>query len=315
MSEHPHILSIEGVSKRFGTFEALKNVSFSIPKGQIFGLLGPNGAGKTTLIRTITQITAPDDGSIRFQGESLRNDHIQHFGYLPEERGLYRKMKVWDQAMYLVRLKGLDKHEAQPRLKQWFERLEMTDWAPKSVEDLSKGMQQKLQFVIAVANNPAVLILDEPFSGFDPVNTEVIKQEILRIKEEGTTIIFSTHNMASVEELCDSIALLNRGEKVINGAVSEVRSSFRKSLYEVHFVGSKMAFANLLGYRFEIVDFKEGGTASSAVVKAHDSATGNELVQLITPHLELLKFQEMIPSMHDIFIDLVQPSNEASAKA
>ncbi len=314
MPEHQHILSIDGVSKRFGNFEALKHVSFNIPAEEIFGLLGPNGAGKTTLIRTITQITAPDEGAITFKGKGLHSNHTQYFGYLPEERGLYRKMKVWDQAMYLVRLKGLEKHEAAQRLKEWFERLSMTEWVNKSVEDLSKGMQQKLQFVIAVANDPKVLILDEPFSGFDPVNTELIKQEILRIKDQGTTIIFSTHNMSSVEELCDSIALLNKGEKVIDGTVEDVKSTFRKSLYEVRFKGSKMAFANLLGYRFEIIDFQEGSVVSNAVVKAHDGATGNQLVQLITSGLELVSFQEKIPSMHDIFIDLVHEEPTTTAE-
>lgn len=312
MQDNQHILSVEGVSKYFGSFRALNNVSLRIPSSGIFGLLGPNGAGKTTLIRIITQITAPDQGHVTFNGAPLRSEHVSHFGYLPEERGLYRKMKVWEQALYLVRLKGLSKHEAERRLKTWFERLEMTDWVHKSVEDLSKGMQQKLQFVITVANDPQLLILDEPFSGFDPVNTEVIKNEIFRLKAEGTSIIFSTHNMASVEELCDEIVLLNKGERIIGGSVDEVRSSFGDSLYEIRFKGSKMAFASLLGYRFEIISFNEGNIASRAIVKAHD-ATGSQLLQLIAPKLDVIHFQEKIPSMHDIFIDLVSPKNEGGS--
>lgn len=309
------ILEIEGVNKYFDRFHVLKDINISIPKGKIFGLLGPNGAGKTTLIRIITQITAPDTGSIRFLDENLTGNHVPMMGYLPEERGLYRKMKVWDQAMYLTQLKGLSKQVAEQSLKEWFERFKMTEWHNKRVESLSKGMQQKLQFVISVAHSPKLLILDEPFSGFDPVNTEMIKNEILRLKEEGVTIVFSTHNMASVEELCESIALVNKGECILKGSVEEIKSSFSLNLFEVVFKGSGVAFANQLGIDFEIVDLREHGELKKTIVKAFNGKSSSDLLKRLIDKLEIISFNEKLPSMHDIFIDRVNESTPETAQS
>ena len=306
MMDHKAVIEIKEITKSFGEHVALDQVSMDIPKGKIFGLLGPNGAGKTTLIRIITQITGPDYGKVLFNGDPLVRWHTSRVGYLPEERGLYRKMTVWEQAIYLVRLKGLSKADATDRLKHWFERLQMTSWVDKRVEDLSKGMQQKLQFVITVANEPEILILDEPFSGFDPVNTEVLKQEILQLRKKGTTIIFSTHNMASVEELCDRIALIHKGKKVLEGSISEIRNTFSKSLYEVHFKGSKVAFATALGHDHELLEILEGADHSKAEVKSHLAETSaNLILGRLVKHVDVISFREKLPSMHDVFIDLV----------
>lgn len=299
------ILSASNIRKQFGSHLALNDVSLSIPEGEIYGLLGPNGAGKTTLIRIITQITGPDSGQLSYYDPAVKMNPTRAIGYLPEERGLYRKMKVWEQALYLTMLKGLTKSEAQISLSDWFKRLEMTAWINKKVEDLSKGMQQKLQFVITVAHSPKLLILDEPFSGFDPINAEIIKNEIINLRNTGTSVIFSTHNMASVEELCESIALINRGQKVVEGTVSEIRNSFKKNIYEVEFKGPTMAFANALGHRFELISLKEGKATAKAIVKAHDAANGNQLLQQIIGSLEVLSFSEKVPGMNDIFLDLV----------
>jgi ABC-2 type transport system ATP-binding protein len=299
------IISASHVSKQFGSQMALNDVSLSIPHGEIYGLLGPNGAGKTTLIRIITQITGPDSGQLTYFDQSLNLNPMRFIGYLPEERGLYRKMKVWEQALYLTMLKGLSKKEAQISLTDWFKRLEMTEWINKRVEDLSKGMQQKLQFVITVAHNPKLLILDEPFSGFDPINAEIIKKEIINLRDSGTSVIFSTHNMSSVEELCESIALINRGEKVIEGSVREIRNSFKKNIFEIEFKGPTLAFANALGHRFELIALHEGKAFTKASVKAHDMATGNQLLQQMINAIEVLSFSEKVPGMNDIFLDLV----------
>ncbi len=311
-----YLLEGNNINKHFGNFQVLKNVSIGIPEGQIFGLLGPNGAGKTTLIRTLTQITAPDSGEILFKGQALKTSNTSDFGYLPEERGLYRKMKVGEQALYLCQIKGLDKKQAYAQLKPWFERLEMESWWEKKVEELSKGMQQKLQFAITVAHRPKILILDEPFSGFDPINTEAIKREILMLKEEGTTIVFSTHNMASVEELCENITLINRGKNILSGSVSDIRKSFSKSLFEVEFHGSKVAFANALGYQFEIAEITEKPEFTQAVVMAHDGASSKALLTSLIQHVEIISFRENLPTMNDIFIDLVgRPQTSISEEA
>ena len=237
------ILSIQNVVKRYADHTALAGVSLEIPKGQIFGLLGPNGAGKTSLIRIINQITAPDEGKVLFDGELLQPKHVEQIGYLPEERGLYKKMKVGDQLMYLAQLKGLSKAEAQSRLKDWFIRLDIKDWWNKPVDDLSKGMQQKTQFIATVVHEPKLLILDEPFSGFDPINANMLKDEILALKERGTTILFSTHRMESVEELCDSMALINHAQVVLTGEKNEVRDQFKKHAYEIGFSGEFLCYA------------------------------------------------------------------------
>jgi ABC-2 type transport system ATP-binding protein len=300
-----HILEGKNINKFYDNFRVLKDINISIPEGQIFGLLGPNGAGKTTLIRTLTQITAPDSGEIIYKGLPLKAYKSSEFGYLPEERGLYRKMKVGEQALYLCQIKGLDKKEALHKLKPWFEKLAMESWWNRKVEELSKGMQQKLQFAITVAHSPKLLILDEPFSGFDPVNTETIKNHILDLKNEGTTIVFSTHNMASVEELCQNITLINRGENILSGSVNDIRKSFSKSLFQVQFKGSKVAFANALGYQFEIDEIIETPDHTNATVLAHNGSGSKELLTWLIQHVEVISFHEKLPSMNDIFLDLV----------
>lgn len=304
-----NIIEVKEVSKWFGDFHALNNVSIEVPKGSIFGLLGPNGAGKTTLIRMITQITSPDSGAIVFNGTSLQSFNIKDIGYLPEERGLYRKMKVGEQALYLTQLKGISKKEARQSLDIWFEKLNMQDWWNKKVISLSKGMQQKLQFVITVAHNPKLLILDEPFSGFDPIHTEEIKQQILALKEEGTSIIFSTHNMSSVEELCENICLINKGETLLKGNINDIKGSFSKSLFKVDFKGSQVAFANALGYQFEIAEIKTEKETSSALIKGVDKVSPNMLLKSLVNFVEVVSFNEVLPSMHDIFVDQVTTKN------
>lgn len=304
-----NIIEVQEVSKSFGDFRALKSVSFKVPENTIFGLLGPNGAGKTTLIRMITQITTPDSGAISFDGDQLKQFNIKDIGYLPEERGLYRKMKVGEQALYLTRLKGLSQKEAKDNLNYWFDRLNMTDWWNKKVESLSKGMQQKLQFVITVAHNPKLLILDEPFSGFDPIHTEEIKNQILELKEKGTSIIFSTHNMASVEELCQNICLINKGEILLNNSIENVKQGFSKSLFQINFQGSHLAFANALGSQFEISEIKSTGDRHAALIKGFDNISTNVLLRALVNHVEVISFNEVLPSMHDIFIDMVTTKN------
>ena len=303
------VIIVENVSKSFGSFKALQNVSLNIPKGKIFGLLGPNGAGKTTLIRILTRITGPDQGSVRIIGKDRQ---IGQIGYLPEERGLYRKMKVWDQALYLTKLKGLSDSDAKANLRVWFERMDMVDWRNKPVESLSKGMQQRLQFVITVASNPDILILDEPFSGFDPINAEQLKQEILRLKSEGTTIVLSTHNMASVEELCSHVCLINNGQTILNDSLSAIKASYSKSIFEITFKGSQVAFVNSLGFQFEIVSIKEDNDVTKALIKSHGTVSPNDLLSALIKSLTIKSFREVLPSMHDIFIDMV--NNEQLAE-
>lgn len=305
-----NIIEVKEVNKWFDDFHALNSASIQVPKGSIFGLLGPNGAGKTTLIRMITQITQPDSGEIHFNGQPLEAYNTTDIGYLPEERGLYRKMKVGEQALYLVQLRGLTKQQAQTELKAWFDRLNMTDWWNKKVETLSKGMQQKLQFVITVAHKPKLLILDEPFSGFDPIHTEEIKREILRLKEEGTSIIFSTHNMASVEELCENICLINTGNVLLHGNINEIKSQFRKSLFKIEFKGSHVAFANALGSQFEIIEIKENKGVHTATIKGFNQVPSNMLLKSLISFVEVVSFNELLPSMNDIFIDMVSKSQE-----
>lgn len=233
-------------------------------------------------------------------------------GYLPEERGLYRKMKVWEHALYITRLKGLSKVDSIDHLKPWFERLSMTEWVDKPIESLSKGMQQKLQFVITVANDPELLILDEPFSGFDPVNADEIKREILGLHERGKTILLSTHNMASVEELCTNICLINQGKLVLNGSLSSVKSTYKKSIFEVEFVGSKIAFANALGYQFEVKGIVDEGDKSTAIIQGFDNVNSNELIKALIQSVEVKSFSQQVPSMNDIFIELVAPKKETT---
>lgn len=300
------IISAQHIVKRFHSHTALDDVSISVPEKSVFGLLGPNGAGKTTLIRIINQITAPDSGTVFFFGEKLAPHHIEQIGYLPEERGLYKKMEVGEQCIYLAQLKGLNKKDAEKKLKAWFEKFEMSAWWNKKVEELSKGMQQKVQFVATVLHEPRVLILDEPFSGFDPINASLIKNEILRLKENGTTILLSTHNMSSVEELCDNIALVNKAKTILQGSVREIRQQYKANSYEVDFKGNMMAFTTGLWAGYEILEHKTEGEHCKAKVKLLGNSTPNALLNAILPVVEVNGFREILPSMNDIFISKVQ---------
>ncbi len=300
-----NLLIAEKVVKRYSHHLALDEVSIAVPKGGIFGLLGPNGAGKTTLIRIINQITAPDSGKVIFDGRPLQADDVYQIGYLPEERGLYKKMKVGDQALYLARLKGLSHAEALSQLKIWFTKFGIQGWWDKKVEELSKGMAQKVQFIVTILHQPKLLIFDEPFSGFDPVNVNLLKQEILNLKEKGSTIIFSTHNMSSVEELCDNIALINKSKVVISGGVEEVRRKHGDNIVEIIFRGDAGILAQNLTPAYSLVSQKEYNGLQIAMVKIKEEQPTNHLLQQLIPQVEIRGFREVIPSMNDIFIKLV----------
>ncbi|MHA8061186.1 ABC transporter ATP-binding protein [Aquirufa beregesia] len=301
------ILSIQDVVKRYSSHVALDRVSLEIPKGKIFGLLGPNGAGKTSLIRIITQITAPDEGQILFDGERLSSKHVEQIGYLPEERGLYKKMKVGEQLIYLAQLKGLSRQESISRLKDWFIRLDIKEWWDKQVDDLSKGMQQKTQFISTVVHEPKLLILDEPFSGFDPINANMLKDEILALKDRGTSILFSTHRMESVEELCDSIALINHSQVVLTGEKDEVRNRFKAHQFEVIFEGDLTQ--ELQGVDLISLEMSGDQSSKKGVFKLQEAVSPNQLLGQLIPQVQVQKFQELIPSFNDIFIQVVQETN------
>ena len=304
-----NLLEAQSVSKKFGDFTALNNVSISVPKGSIFGLLGPNGAGKTTLIRVINQITMPDGGSVMLDGEPLQAHHIKDIGYLPEERGLYKSMKVGEQALYLAQLKGLSKAEAKMRLKFWFERLEIGDWWNKKIQELSKGMAQKIQFVVTVLHEPKLLIFDEPFSGFDPINANLIKDEILRLKNNGATVIFSTHRMESVEELCDHIALLHKSNKILDGKLIDIQQQYKTNTYEVGIKAKEnFSLEQVLADKFEIspANFRTVGDELKLNIKLSNSDTPNQLLNYLTSQGEVSHFVELIPSASDIFIQTVK---------
>ena len=293
------ILEVLDVRKAYANHVALDGVSLSIPEGSIFGLLGPNGAGKTSLIRIITQITGADEGEIRFRGERLNPSHIAQIGYLPEERGLYKKMKVGEQLLYLARLRGLSRADATERIKQWLSRFDIKEWANRNVEDLSKGMQQKVQFIATVLHQPSLIILDEPFSGFDPINANLIKDEILELRKQGATIIFSTHRMESVEELCDSIALINKARKVLDGPVTQIKNQFKTNTYELEGKGRMM----LTHPDFEVLEQQERENGHVfARVQLHAGATPNDLLRFAMNQLEVQAFRERIPSINEIFI-------------
>ncbi|MFN5183787.1 MAG: ABC transporter ATP-binding protein [Bacteroidota bacterium] len=303
------ILDVQDVSKNYSSHPALCRVSIEIPEQSVYGILGPNGAGKTSLIRIINQITGPDEGQVFFRGEKIGPKHISKIGYLPEERGLYRKMKVGEQAIYLARLKGLSKSDAKNKISYWFEKFEITGWWDKKVEELSKGMQQKIQFIVTVLHEPDLLILDEPFSGFDPINANLIKNEILELKKKGATIIFSTHNMGSVEEMCDHIALINKSEVVLKGSINEIRQHHRANLFKVGYRGTPMAFAHALWTGAEIVEEKHQSNFISATIKLLGNITTNNLLSALLPVVEIVEFQELLPSINDIFIRTVSVGN------
>ncbi len=303
------ILSIKNVSKLYATHTALDNVSMEVPEGSVFGLLGPNGAGKTSLIRIINQITAPDGGEVLLSGRALNPEDISQIGYLPEERGLYKKMEVGEQALYLARLKGMSRADAMKKLKFWFEKFEIVPWWKKKIEELSKGMQQKVQFIVTVLHEPKLLILDEPFTGFDPINANLIKDELLELKKKGTSVILSTHRMESVEELCTHIALINKSKKVLDGPVRDVRKQFKTNLFELEYSGNAIGFANALWTGFELVETTPVDDHMHAVVKNIGTATPNDLLKLLLNDVEIISFKERIPSMNDIFIASVEGKN------
>lgn len=304
------ILTVEHISKSYEGHTALSDVSLQVDEGSVFGLLGPNGAGKTTLIRIINQIIAPDNGSVTLLGESLQPKHVEQIGYLPEERGLYRKMKVGEQALYLAQLKGVPKQEAKARLKQWFEKFDLTTWWDKKVEELSKGMAQKIQFIVTVLHEPKLLILDEPFSGFDPINTNLIKKEIEHLRENGTTVIFSTHNMASVEEICDHIALINNAHKLLDGPVKEIKEKYGRNVYEVKFKGHMIAFTNALWTGAKLLEKEEVEPGINRVrIEMLEGFSVNALLNAIIQFVEVISVNEILPSMNDIFIETVEQSN------
>lgn len=298
------MLQAEHVTKQFGDFYALHDVSIEVSKGRIFGLLGPNGAGKSTLIRIINQILQSDEGKVIFDGHEIRPSDVEHIGYLPEERGLYKKMKVGEQALYLAQLKGLSRTEAEKRLRWWFKHLEIDTWWNRKVEELSKGMQQKVQFVTTVLHNPKLLIFDEPFSGFDPVNATLLKKEILRLRDEGATVIFSTHNMSSVEEICDDIALINHSQVVLNGNVKEIRQSYRKNMFhlEIRCTDSRTI---TMPTEFEVTNGKEEKGVYTADVSLPSTASSNDLLSAVMSQGQVSALQEILPSMNDIFIEAV----------
>ncbi|WP_113662594.1 ABC transporter ATP-binding protein [Pedobacter nanyangensis] len=300
------MLSVKNIVKQYATHRALNDVSLEVEKGKIFGLLGPNGAGKTSLIRIITQITAPDSGEVFFNGERLNANHIPQIGYLPEERGLYKKMEIGEQVLYLSKLKGLNSAEATKRIKHWFEKLEMKDWWNKKVEDLSKGMQQKVQFVATVLHQPELIILDEPFSGFDPVNADIIKNEILELNKNGATFIFSTHRMESVEELCDNIALINKSKKILDGAVDEIKNTYRSNAYWIEYEGNYETSSNDI---YEVLQTEKVKNHTLVKLQLKPNRVANEALSQLMPHVNIHRLDEVIPTMNDIFIEKVKGQN------
>ncbi len=309
------ILEVKNIHKNYANHVALRDVSLVVEPKKIFGLLGPNGAGKTSLIRIINQITGPDSGEVLFNGERLAPKHVDFIGYLPEERGLYKKMSVGEQVMYLAQLKGLKKDDAKIKLQNWFKKFEIENWWDKKIEELSKGMQQKVQFIVTVLHEPKLLILDEPFSGFDPINAQLIKNEILELREKGATIIFSTHNMGSVEELCDHIALINKSEKLLDGSVKEIRKNYKSNIYHITFKGNLMGFTNALWAGAELLDKKSDDDVHSVTVKLLRQNKPNDLLQAVLNHAEILSFQEVVPSMNDIFISVVENKTELNTQS
>jgi len=304
-----NILSIDSVSKHYGNFTALNNVSLNIREGSIFGLLGPNGAGKTTLIRIINQITYPDSGKVLFNNSPLELKHVRDIGYLPEERGLYPKMKIGEQAVYLAQLKGLDSSTAKSELNKWFEKFQINDWWDKKVTELSKGMAQKIQFIVTVLHKPKLLIFDEPFSGFDPINANLIKDEILQLRDNGATIIFSTHRMESVEELCEDIALINNSNKILDGKLDDIKRKFKSNTFEVGVDSPNPDLLNKeLESKYELIkpSFKTIGENLKLNIKLKDNQNSEDLLKILNQNARVIHFKEVIPSANDIFINSIE---------
>ena len=300
-------IEINNVSKTYGNYKALNNISIRVPRQSIYGLLGPNGAGKTTLIRMLNQITATDEGEIIFNGEKLNRSHITQIGYLPEERGLYRSMKVGEQAVYLAQLKGVSQKDAEKRLKAWFNKFGILNWWDRKVEELSKGMQQKIQFIVTVIHNPQLLIFDEPFSGFDPINVNLLKKEILELRDKGATIIFSTHNMSSVEELCDNIMLINKGQKILEGSVYQIKQDNKDNKFEVVLRNSEsqnLRISESLPNDFTLISEKTDSNGEITLnIKAENNTNPNILINYLSEKGTIVSYRELLPSMNDIFIN------------
>lgn len=301
------ILKVENVSKAYTNHLALDNVSLEVPTGTIYGLLGPNGAGKTTLIRIINHITAPDSGEVIFDGHTLNAKDVAHIGYLPEERGLYKKMKVGDQAIFFARLKGLSKGDATRKLKEWFDRFEISSWWNKKVEELSKGMAQKVQFIVTVLHEPKLLIFDEPFSGFDPINANLLRDEIIRLKNNGSTVIFSTHNMASVEEICDNITLINNGKNILSGNVEQLRREFSQGRYSLGFKGNPRTLMETLAPMTQAMQLSDN--LDSLQFQLNSDVTLRDVISSANPIVEISSLQPSMASMNDIFIHTVENNN------
>jgi len=308
-----NLFSAKNVVKDFSNHRALDGVTINVPVNSIFGLLGPNGAGKTTLIRIINQIMAPDEGALFFEERNMTAEDVYKMGYLPEERGLYKKMKVGEQALYLAQLKGLSKHEALRKLKYWFEKFEITGWWNKKLEELSKGMQQKVQFITTIVHDPKLVIFDEPFSGFDPINTNLLKNEILELKKNGSTIIFSTHNMSSVEELCDNITLINNSKVILEGEIHEIKNKYRTNTFELNFSGDPDRIRNDLGNDYEVLEIRSDYDSHIALIKAHEQGENNSLLSQIIRLVDVRSFTELLPSMNDVFIRVVEETNKNKA--
>jgi len=303
-------LQANNIVKQFSNHLALNDVSISVPNKSIFGLLGPNGAGKTTLIRILNQITSPDSGYVTLDGNPLKSEDVQRIGYLPEERGLYKKMKVGEQALYLVQLKGVSKQDALRKLKYWFEKFEIQPWWDKKVEELSKGMQQKIQFITTVLHEPELLIFDEPFSGFDPINANLIKKEILDLRDKGSTIIFSTHNMSSVEELCDHIALIDVGETILQGSIEDIKSKYKADTYRINFRGESREVSEQLQGLATVSEEPTTGNVRKVFVKCLNGTSTRDILSKINPIVDIISFSEEIPSMNDIFIRVVEQKKQ-----
>jgi ABC-2 type transport system ATP-binding protein len=305
------LFEARNINKTYGTYKVLDDVSLDVPEGSIYGLLGPNGAGKTTLIRIINRITAPDEGELLYRGHKFSRNDMIHIGYLPEERGLYKKMKVGEQALYLAQLKGLSKNDAMRKLKMWFEKFGMITWWDKKIEELSKGMAQKVQFIITVLHEPDLLIFDEPFSGFDPVNAGMLKKEVLELKAKGTTIIFSTHDMGSVEELCDNITLIDKSRTILSGSVDQVKQQYKANMFELGFEGSPEELEKKLNGNFalnSLQSFENG--KHLARIQLTDAKSGNDLLSQAITHVDILSFREVLPSMNEIFIKAVNKNSK-----